>query len=107
VVRAGQGEKNPNEGNDFEKLKSKADFVKAIDAAFAYCDGVYNALTDASGMQMVDVTQENGRQQHVLRISQLMLNVFHNNEHYGNLVTYMRIKSIVPPSSEPQPQRGN
>ncbi len=102
-----KGEKNPNEGTDLEKLTSKADFVKAINAAFSYCDGVYTSLTDASGMQMIDVTQENGRQQHVLRISQLMLNVFHNNEHYGNLVTYMRIKSIVPPSSEPAPPRGN
>jgi len=102
-----KGEKNPNQGNDFEKVTSKADLVKAINAAFAYCDAVYEALTDASGMQMVDVTQENGRQQHVLRMGQLSLNVFHNNEHYGNIVTYLRIKSIVPPSSEPQPQRGN
>jgi hypothetical protein len=28
----------------------------------------------------------------------------HNAEHYGNLVTYMRLKNIVPPSSEPKPQ---
>jgi uncharacterized damage-inducible protein DinB len=98
-----KGEKNPNQGNDFEKLKSKADFVKAINGALSYCDGVYATLTDASGMQMIEVTQENGKQQRVLRISQLMLNVFHNNEHYGNIVTYLRIKSIVPPSSEPAP----
>ena len=102
-----KGEKNPNEGNNFEKVTAKADLVKAIHAAFAYCDGVYNSLTDASGMQMIDVTQESGRQQHVLRMSQLIMNVFHNNEHYGNIVTYLRIKSIVPPSSEPQPARGN
>ena len=98
-----KGEKNPNQGNDFEKLTAKADLVKAINNALSYCDGVYAALTDASGMQMVEVTQENGKQQRVLRISQLMLNVFHNNEHYGNIVTYLRIKSIVPPSSEPAP----
>jgi hypothetical protein len=29
-------------------------------------------------------------------------NIAHNMEHYGNLVTYMRIKGIVPPSSEPR-----
>jgi uncharacterized damage-inducible protein DinB len=98
-----KGEKNPNEGNDFEKVTSKADLVKAINGALNYCDGVYATLTDASGMQMIEVTQENGKQQRVLRISQLMLNVFHNNEHYGNIVTYLRIKSIVPPSSEPAP----
>ena len=34
-------------------------------------------------------------------MSLLILNLAHNNEHYGNLVTYMRIKSIVPPSSQP------
>ncbi len=101
-----KGEKNPGQGTDFEKLTSKADLVKALNSALAYCDGVYAALTDASGMQMVDVTQENGRQQRVLRMSLLIMNVFHNNEHYGNIVTYLRIKSIVPPSSEPaQPQR--
>jgi uncharacterized damage-inducible protein DinB len=100
-----KGEKDPNQGNDFEKLKSKADLVKALNNALSYCDGVYAALTDASGMQMIEVTQENGKQQRVLRMSQLLLNVFHNNEHYGNIVTYLRIKSIVPPSSEPQPQR--
>jgi len=100
-----KGEKNPNEGNDFEKVTSKAGLVKAINAAFAYCDGVYDSLTDASGMQMIQVTQEDGRQQRVLRMSQLLLNVFHNNEHYGNIVTYLRIKSIVPPSSESQPPR--
>jgi uncharacterized damage-inducible protein DinB len=98
-----KGEKDPNQGNDFEKLTSKADLVKAINSALTYCDGVYAALTDASGMAMIEVTQENGKQQRVLRISQLMLNVFHNNEHYGNIVTYLRIKSIVPPSSEPAP----
>jgi uncharacterized damage-inducible protein DinB len=100
-----KGEKDPNQGNDFEKLTSKAELVKAINSALSYCDGVYAALTDASGMQMIEVTQENGKQQRVLRMSQLLLNVFHNNEHYGNIVTYLRIKSIVPLSSEPQPQR--
>jgi uncharacterized damage-inducible protein DinB len=30
----------------------------------------------------------------------LQFNTAHDFEHYGNLVTYMRIKGIVPPSSE-------
>jgi hypothetical protein len=36
----------------------------------------------------------------VLRISRPVSNLAHNNEHYGNIVTYTRI--IVPPSSEPR-----
>src|SRR6266851_1230417 len=100
-----KGEKNPAQGSDFEKLTSKALLLRALSDAFTYCDGVYSALTDASGLEVITVTQENGRQAQVPRMSLLILNYGHNNDHYGNLVTYMRIKSIVPPSSEPRPQQ--
>jgi len=97
-----KGVKNPNEGRDLEKLASKAESTKALDDAFAYCDGVYRSLTDASAQQVVEITQENGSKARLNRVSLLVLNYGHNNEHYGNLVTYMRIKSIVPASSEPR-----
>ena len=100
-----KGEKNPGQGSDYEKLSSKALLLRALNDAFTYCDGVYAALTDASGLEIVTVTQENGRQAQVPRMSLLVLNYGHNNDHYGNLVTYMRIKSIVPASSEPRPQQ--
>ncbi len=98
-----KGEKNPNQGNDFEKLTTKAELVKALNDALTYCDGAYAALTDASAMEPITIGAAN-RQTQVVRASRLIQNFAHNNEHYGNLVTYMRIKSIVPPSSEPRPQ---
>jgi len=79
--------------------------LKALNDAFTYCDSAYAALTDASGMEVIDITQESGRQTRNLRMALLILNYGHNNEIYGNLVTYLRIKSIVPPSSEPRPQQ--
>lgn len=100
-----KGEKNPNAGNNLEKLNTKAEFLKALNDAFAYCDGVYSSLTDASGVEMVDITQESGRQTRNLRMALLILNFAHNNEIYGNIVTYLRMKDIVPASSEPRPQR--
>jgi uncharacterized damage-inducible protein DinB len=100
-----KGEKNPNAGNNLEKLNTKAEFLKALNDAFAYCDGVYSSLTDASGLGMVDITQESGRQTRNLRMALLILNFAHNNEIYGNMVTYLRMKDIVPASSEPRPQR--
>jgi uncharacterized damage-inducible protein DinB len=100
-----KGEKNPGQGSDFEKLTSKAVLLRALGGAFTYCDSAYAALTDASGLEVITVTQESGRQAQVPRMSLLVLNYGHNNDHYGNLVTYMRIKSIVPASSEPRPQR--
>ncbi len=100
-----KGEKNPNAGNNLEKLATKAEFMKAASEAFAYCDGVYGALTDAAGTEMIDITQENGRQTRNLRMGLLILNYAHNNEIYGSMVSYMRMKSIVPPASEPRPQQ--
>jgi uncharacterized damage-inducible protein DinB len=100
-----KGEKNPNAGNNLEKtLTAKADIMKAVNEAFAYCDSAYTALTDASGMEIVDITQESGRQVKLPRMALLIMNLSHNNELYGNMVTTMRMKSIVPSSSEPRPQ---
>lgn len=99
-----KGEANPNAGKNLEKLTSKADVLKALNDAFTYCDAVYKDLTDTSGMEMVDITQESGRQTRNLRMALLILNYGHNNEIYGNVVTSLRMKNIVPPASEPRPR---
>jgi len=100
-----KGEKNPSPGN-LEKLTSKADIMKVLNDAFAYCDPVYASLTDASAAQMVDLTLENGRQARNVRMGLLTLNYGHNNEIYGSMVVYLRMKNLVPPASEPRgPQK--
>ena len=100
-----KGEKNPNQENDFEKLTAKSDLIKVLGSALTYCDAVYSRLTDASAMDVMPVITESGRKGQVLRIGRLIQNHAHNNEHYGNMVTYLRMKNIVPPSSEPAPAR--
>ena len=99
------GEKNP--APKIEQTKtSKADITAALKDAFAYCDGVYAALTDAAGAQTIDITQESGRQTRSLRMGLLTLNYGHNNEIYGSMVVYLRMKNLVPPASEPRgPQK--
>lgn len=99
-----KGEKNPSPGN-LDKLSSKAEIMKVLNDAFTYCDSAYGALTDASGVEVVDITQENGRQTRNLRMGLLTLNYGHNNEIYGSMVVYLRMKNIVPPASEPRPQQ--
>jgi hypothetical protein len=74
---------------------SKADLIAALKTAFAYCDKAYDAMTDASGGQTVKLFGTD-----TPRLGALNFNNVHNWEHYGNLVTYMRIKNVVPPSSE-------
>lgn len=98
-----KGEKNPNAGNNLEKLTTKAEFMKALNDAFAYCEPVYESVTDSSGAEIVDITQENGRRARNPRMALLILNYGHNNDIYGSMVTYLRIKGIVPPASEPRP----
>src|SRR5579864_5071188 len=56
-----KGEKNPHPGN-LDAITSKEEIMKVLNEAFTYCDTAYTALTDESGKQMVDITQENGRQ---------------------------------------------
>ena len=78
-----------------KSAKTKAEIVAALKDAFAYCDAGYAKLTDASAVELVSAFG-----QKATRIGILDFNITHTYEHYGNLVTYMRIKGIVPPSSE-------
>lgn len=90
------GEKNP--APDIEHTKTtKADLVAALTAAVAYCDKAYDGMTDAAASQTIKLFGNDAP-----RLSALTVNNMHNMEHYGNLVTYMRMKNIVPPSSEQQ-----
>ena len=90
------GETNP--ALKIEQTKtSKADLIAALKDAFAYCDKAYDGMTDASATQMVKLFGNDAP-----KLGVLTVNNMHNMEHYGNLVTYMRMKNIVPPSSEPK-----
>lgn len=93
ICAAARGEKSPGT-QDFEKTTEKAALVKAVKDAFAYCDGAFT-MPDAS---FAPVDKLFGMQ--MSRLSMLILNVTHDNEHYGNMVTYFRLKGIVPPSSQ-------
>jgi uncharacterized damage-inducible protein DinB len=90
--------KGEHKAVDIEKTKtSKADLLTALHESFAYCDGVYNSMTDA---KLADVI-ENGGSKHT-KSALLWHNIVHDTLHYGNLVTYLRIKGLVPPSTEGQ-----
>ena len=92
------GEKSPSPG--IKKTKTaKAELTSALHDAFAYCNRAYDTLTDANANETVKAF---GQERNKLGV--LWFNASHNLEHYGNLVVYMRMKGIVPPSSDPKPQ---
>ena len=90
------GEKNPAPKVEQTKT-SKADLIAALKDAFAYCDRVYDGLTDAAAVQTVNFMGGD-----TPKLGVLATNNLHTIEHYGNLVTYMRMKNIVPPTSDPE-----
>ena len=93
------GDKNPSPG--VEKTKtSKADLVAALKDAVAYCTKTYGGMTDTQGAAMTKFMNFQ-----VSKLSLLSINTAHTDEHYGNMVTYLRIKGLVPPSSQGQGQR--
>lgn len=77
--------------------KTRAEVEAALKEAFAYCETAYAGLTDAKAAEMVKFMGMS-----ITRLGAMDFNSAHNMEHYGNLVTYMRMKGIVPPSSEPR-----
>jgi uncharacterized damage-inducible protein DinB len=94
-----KGAANPTIGKELEKLVTdKAGVIQMVKDAFEYCDGVFATLTSENALEILTAgTPPNQRR--LARANQLTMLVVHGNEHYGNLVTYMRMKGIVPPSS--------
>src|SRR3984893_7519178 len=84
---------------NIEKTKtSKADLVAALKDGVAYCNKAFDGMTDAKGSQMVKLFNFD-----LAKLTVFSINTAHTDEHYGNMVTYLRLKGIVPPTSENQP----
>ena len=92
---AALGETIPAENAVEKASTSKADIVKALNESNTYCARAY-ALPASKLTGDVKLFGQTFSKRAVL-----MLNMGHDNEHYGNVVTYMRMLGMVPPSSQP------
>jgi len=77
---------------------SKAALVAALKASFEYCDPNYDSMTDAAGTSPIKWARWK-----MTRLGLLNYNTAHDNEMYGTMVAYLRIKGMLPPSSEGRP----
>jgi uncharacterized damage-inducible protein DinB len=68
-------------------LKEKAEVSKALKDSFAYCADALQNMTDQKATSSAKVS------------TALLHLVVHNNEIYGNIVGYLRVSGIVPPST--------
>jgi uncharacterized damage-inducible protein DinB len=88
------GEDSPAAESVEQTRTTKPRIVEALEQSFAHCEGVFASTTDATGGRSVNLM---GAPSTTFGV--LAFNSAHNYEHYGNLVTYMRLNGIVPPSS--------
>ena len=92
---------NPSPAQSNEKKATKAELVKALAAAFAFCDDAVSSLTDQNALQMVKQGEgETARG----GIASALLS--HGLESYGIVVVYLRAKGIEPPNAGPAGGRG-
>jgi uncharacterized damage-inducible protein DinB len=90
----GDGKQPPG----IEKNKtSKADLIAALKEGFAYCDQAFSSMNDTQAAELVKFFGHDAP-----KLGVLYFNTGHNMEHYGNMVTYLRMKGLVPPSSQSQ-----
>jgi uncharacterized damage-inducible protein DinB len=80
-----------------KSMTTKAQLTKALADAFAVCDKVIAGMTDQQAMETTKFFIGGQSTRGMI----VAFNTAHNFEHYGNLVTYMRLNKIVPPSSAP------
>lgn len=97
MCAAALGEPSKSEDDIEKSMTTKAQLVAALRASTEYCRKAY-ALSDAAAARSTMIFGEKQS-----RMFALALNATHDGEHYGNVVTYFRIKGMTPPSSQPAP----
>lgn len=96
---AASGEAGPAESVE-QTMTAKADLQAALAASFEFCDRAFAAVDDVTGAEAVNLEMMGMTS---TKLGTLSLAYAHAFEHYGNIVTYMRMNSMVPPSSQPAP----
>jgi uncharacterized damage-inducible protein DinB len=95
ICSRASGAENPNKANIEKTVTDKAGLGKALAESFAFCDAQFDAMTGAKAAETIDLFGMK-----MPRLNVLQFNAAHDMEHYGNIVTYMRLKGLVPPSSQ-------
>jgi hypothetical protein len=86
---------------DAASKMTKADIVAALKESIAFCDAAYAGLNDGNASSTVKMM---GRD--MSKFGALNFNVIHDNEVYGSMAVYYRLKNMVPPSTADRPARG-
>ena len=95
ICAAASGEKPSMSGSIEKEKTAKKDILAALEASFTFCESAFAGMTAARANETVKFFVPGT----YTRLGVLAFNSAHDFEHYGNVVTYMRLKGLVPPSS--------
>ena len=87
----------PHKDEKEDAKRSKGDLVALLKESAAYCDPVLTSLKDED----LPVLTKSGQNQAAKGLF-LAGTVTHGNEMYGTMAVYLRLKGLVPPSTERQ-----
>ena len=89
-----KSESTPAAEHEAARLSGKAEVSKALKDSFAYCADALQNMTDEKAVSSAQIS------------TALLHLVVHNNEIYGNIVGYLRVNGIVPPSTAARANQG-
>ena len=89
------GDKPRDEDEIMKTKTSKADLMVVLKESTTYCAKAY-AISDAAAHGAINMF--GGKHD---KLWALMLNMSHDAEQYGNLLPYLRMNGLTPPSSKP------
>jgi uncharacterized damage-inducible protein DinB len=91
---SGFGIKSPVDPKSLEKLTDKDEIVKALKDSFAFAQKATETMTAANAFEQIDPKDGTNT-----RASIAAFSLAHTNDHYGQMVEYLRMNGIVPPAS--------
>lgn len=94
-----KGEANPKQGEKEDAQRTKAEQIALLKESTAYCDEAMKTVSDENVTELV---HNKTRDNYVARGLILSSNVTHGNEVYGTMAVYLRLKGLVPPTTERQ-----
>jgi uncharacterized damage-inducible protein DinB len=90
-----KGEPNPKKDEKEETTRSKADTIALLKGSASYCEPLVTGLTETSISELVPMGQDK-----VAKGLVPLALISHADEVYGSMAVYLRLKGIVPPSTE-------
>ena len=87
-----KGEKPPEAAQHVHHLKTKAEISQVLKESFAYCAEALKEMTDQKALAPAGPNN-------VAPVRGMVALVSSDNEHYGNLVGYLRANNLTPPST--------